>query len=82
MFNIKTLMVAALLSSAAVVSFAQAPTTPKMAEASVPAVAAAPADAAAKPKHMAKKHAAKKHAAKAKKASAAKKVGTTDTSAK
>jgi len=69
MFNIKTLIATALLSSVAVVSFAQAPAAPKAVNGATPAAVTAPADAT--PKAAAKK--VKKHTGmKHKKASAAK----------
>ena len=62
MTTTKTLFAAALLSTFAAVSFAQAPAAPKAAEAAKgPAVATAPADAASKPTHHKKHH--KHHAA-------------------
>ena len=64
----KNLIVAALLSTVAALSFAQpaaAPAAPKAATAeAAPAAAKAPADAASKTKDADKKHTEKKHAAK------------------
>jgi hypothetical protein len=60
MTSTKTLLVAALLSTVAAVSFAQTPATPKAVAATTPAAATVPADAASKPAHH--KHHAKKAA--------------------
>jgi len=63
--TIKSLLVAALLSTVAAVSFAQAPATPKAAPAaSAPEAGKSPADAASAPMHHKKqrhKHHAKKN---------------------
>jgi hypothetical protein len=72
MLNIKTLIAAAVLSSVAAVSFAQAPATPKDAGAGA-AVASTDSDAMKKPV-MKKKVAKKTTAKKVKKASAMKKA--------
>ena len=66
LFNTKSLLAATLLTTAAAVSFAQAPAAPKATVATTPAVvtaapaaAAAPAKAASTPKKHAKHHKAK-----------------------
>jgi hypothetical protein len=72
MVNIKTLIAAALLSTVAAASFAQATAAPKAAKASTPAAVTAPADATTLPKTQnAKKHMGVKH----------KKAGTLDKAA-
>jgi hypothetical protein len=63
MSTIKSVIATVLLSTAAVVSFAQAPTAPKATTTAAPAVATAPAANASAPKHVKKTH-AQKHAAK------------------
>ena len=75
MTSIKTLVAAALLSTLAVASFAQAPAVGKDAGATV---ATAPADAASKPAHKAK---AAHKAKKATKAVAAKKAAAPESAA-
>ena len=75
MFNLKTVLVTALLATVAAASFAQTPVPPKAAGASVPAAAMVPADAASKPKVQKPMHKAKKpKATKAVKASPDKKA--------
>ena len=64
MTNFKTLIAAALVSTFAVASFAQAPAVPTDASKAAPAAVTAPADAMAKPTAPVKKHVVKKHAAK------------------
>jgi hypothetical protein len=70
MFNIKSLIAAALLSSVAVVSFAQTPVAPAP-KVNPAAAASAPADASSKHAAKEKKHADKKAKKAAKAASAA-----------
>ena len=73
MLNIKTIIAAALLSSVAAVSFAQAPVAPKDEGATPPAAVTAPDATNEKMKPAVKKTTAKKHTAKkVKKAGAAK----------
>lgn len=75
MLNIKTVIAAALLSSVAAVSFAQAPVAPKDEGATPPAAVTAPAVANTKTKPAVRKTTAKKHTVKKVKiASAAKKA--------
>lgn len=64
MTNFKTLIAAALVSTFAIASFAQAPAAPKDTAKAAPAAVVAPADAMAKPAAPMKKHVSKKHAAK------------------
>ena len=70
MFNIKSVIATALLSTAAVVSFAQAPAAPKAPTNATPGLTEAPAAAASTPKHVKPAHAKKNAAKKAEKAAA------------